>query len=115
MRTKQTCKELQMQRLRETELGNFSIMCYPAVNRELLLACCGHNRTLHPDLPRSFCNQVFIAYVRPSVFFGLEFVPEDRQLQRVNTRLFQGAGRHILMWPRGAPTAAVQGRAAWLA
>ena len=72
------------------------------------------------ELSIQICRAVFAIrfllhmYAHP-FFFGLEFVPEDRQLQRVNTRLFQGAGRHILMWPRGAPTAAVQGRAAWLA
>ena len=55
---------------------------------------------------------LFSAYVRPSVCFGLEFVTKDRQLQRVNTRFFQW-GRRLLMWPRGAPTAAVQGQLGW--
>ena len=51
-------------------------------------------------------------YAHP-FFFGLEFVAEDRQLQRVNTRLFQW-GRRLLMWPSGAPTAAVQGQLGWV-
>ena len=65
-----------------------------AVHRELLPACAD---TI--DLSR------FAAVV-----CGLEFVAEDRQLQRMSTRLFQSR-RRLLMWPRSAPTAAVQGHA----
>ena len=63
--------------------------------------------SLEPKRPR-----ILNAYVRQSVWFGLEFVAEARQLQRVNTRFFQW-GCRLLMWPRGAPTAAVQGQLGW--
>ena len=52
-------------------------------------ACMSWTQPNSQDLLLSVCSQAFNAYVRPSVYFGLEFVAKDSQLQRVNTRLFQ--------------------------
>ena len=38
---------------------------------------------------------------------------DDPELQRLSARFVQG-GRRLLMWPRGAPTAVVQGQLGWL-
>ena len=51
----------------------------------------------------------FATYVDPSAFFGLEFVQPGSQLQ---TRSNQW-GRRLLMWPSGAPSAAVQRQLGW--
>ena len=52
-------------------------------------ACVSWTQSNSQQFPLSFCNQISNAYVRPSVFFGLEFVAEDRKLQQVKARFFQ--------------------------
>ena len=69
--------------------------------------------TASEDLPVCLSERIFQTYVRPSASFGLEFVMDEPELQRLNAKLFQW-GRRLLMWPRGAPTAAVQGQLGWL-
>ena len=68
--------------------------------------------TASEDLPVHLTERVFQTYVCPSVYFGFEFISQPSQLQRMNRRMFQW-GRRLLMWPQGAPTAAVQGQLGW--
>ena len=68
--------------------------------------------TASEDLPVHLTERVFQTYVCPSVYFGLELISQQSQLQRMNRRMFQW-GRRLLMWPQGAPTAAVQGQLGW--
>ena len=68
--------------------------------------------TASEDLPVHLTEHVFQTYVCPSVYFGLEFISQQSQLQRMKRRMFQW-GRRLLMWPQGATTAAVQGQLGW--
>ena len=74
------------------------------------IAACLSWTASHTDhLPVHFMEKTFCSYVRPSACFGLELLPNSRHLQRLSARMFQW-GRRLLMWPRGAPTAAAQGQ-----
>ena len=80
---------------------------------ERRMAACLSWTASHTDhLPLHVLEGLFRAYVQPSVCFGLELVPDFSHLQRANARMFQ-SGRRLLLWPRGAPTAATRGQLGW--
>ena len=76
-------------------------------------ACISWTSASSEHLPISFTERIFQSYVAPSACFGLEFINTATQLRRIDVRMVPW-GKRLLTWPRGAPTAAVQGELGWL-
>ena len=59
----------------------------------------------------NFRTSLFGSYVLPSLLDGSEF--SDEPSVRLLDRKMRQFGRRLLMWPRGAPGAAVVGELGW--
>jgi hypothetical protein len=64
-------------------------------------------------LPVAWLDTVFSSYVLSSALYGIEHAASSPALARMQTRLLQW-GRRLLMWPAGAPGAAVAGQLGWM-
>ena len=76
-------------------------------------ACLSWTATSSEHLPVCFTERIFLNHVASSACFGIEFIHTDTQLRRTDVRMYQW-GKRLLLWPRRAPTVAVQGELGWL-